>query len=182
MEVEHFRHKDKYECDVVKWENLLPSCKRCNIKKGIHDVVVEPIVEPFNMDPSDHLHLQMVYFRERDAVGKTTIEVLDLNNFSRMVRPRFDITVQIEKNLSTIELALDGYTDSPTVRRRNGLVGIFTDTLLECQPNSEFAATAATFLHVNPKYPTLSAAMKDALLWNEELEELHQLSEAIRLD
>ncbi|SEL43245.1 HNH endonuclease [Pacificibacter marinus] len=181
MEVEHFRHKDKYNDDVVKWENLVPSCKRCNGKKGTHDVVIEPIVEPFNMDPSDHLYLQMVYFRDHDDVGKATIETLDLNNYKRMVLPRFYITGQIERNIFAIEQALEAYTNTPSVRRKNGLIRILTDTLLECQPNSEFAATAATFLHLNPSYATLCAAMKAGNLWDEELEKLHQLSEAIRL-
>ena len=182
MEVEHFRHKDKYDDDVVNWDNLLPSCKRCNTKKGIHDVVIDPMVEPFNMEPSDHLYLQMVYFRDRSDVGKTTIEVLDLNDFARMVRPRFAITEQIEKNLEAIEDALNAYTADPSVRRRNALVRKLTDTLSECQPNSEFAATAATFLHVNPRYGPLCAAIKAENLWDDDLEQLHQSSEAIRLD
>lgn len=34
MEVEHFLPKDDYPNQVVDWNNLLPSCKRCNTKKG----------------------------------------------------------------------------------------------------------------------------------------------------
>ncbi|MGR0329632.1 HNH endonuclease [Bacillus cereus] len=33
MEVEHFLPKDDYPKLVVDWNNLLPSCKRCNGKK-----------------------------------------------------------------------------------------------------------------------------------------------------
>ena len=61
MEVEHFRHKDEYADNVVDWENLLPSCKRCNTKKGTHDVVREPIVNPFDETPGDHLQLDIAY-------------------------------------------------------------------------------------------------------------------------
>ena len=34
MEVEHFKCKSKYRDEVVRWGNLLPSCKVCNDKKG----------------------------------------------------------------------------------------------------------------------------------------------------
>ena len=30
LEVEHFHHKDTYKEEVLEWENLLPSCKKCN--------------------------------------------------------------------------------------------------------------------------------------------------------
>ena len=38
MEVEHFEDKHHNEDKVVVWENLLPSCKKCNGSKGIHNV------------------------------------------------------------------------------------------------------------------------------------------------
>ena len=42
---------DDYPDEVVDWDNLLPSCKRCNTTKGTHDVVTEPIINPFDIDP-----------------------------------------------------------------------------------------------------------------------------------
>ncbi|MBU2941349.1 HNH endonuclease [Shimia thalassica] len=182
MEVEHFKHKDKYEDEVVHWENLLPSCKRCNTKKGTHDVVEEPIVDPFLMVPADHLRLDMAYLRHKDNVGDATIEVLDLNSIDRLVLPRFMITTQMEKNLNSIRSALDLYLDNMTVRRRNKLIGTFKDTLKECQPDTKFSATAATFVHRNEQYIALCTAVQAEGLWDEELEQLHRASESIRLD
>src|SRR5690554_3867131 len=46
LEVEHFHHKDSYPDEVVQWENLLPSCKKCNATKSSHDTYVEPIINP----------------------------------------------------------------------------------------------------------------------------------------
>ncbi|TMV82807.1 HNH endonuclease [Thioclava sp. BHET1] len=182
MEVEHFKHKDKYYDDVVEWENLLPSCKRCNTKKGIHDVLAEPIVNPFVDNPKDHLRLDMAYLRSKDDVGRATLEVLDLNSMDRLVVPRFMITTEIERNVSRIQDALDLYFADRSVRRRNRLVSILKDTLRECQPDSEFSATSATFLHRNAQYVDICASLRDVDLWDDELEGLHQASANIRLD
>jgi hypothetical protein len=182
MEVEHFKHKGEYEDDVIQWENLLPSCKRCNTNKGTHDVVVEPIVEPFNMIPNDHLRLDTVYIRYKSIVGQTTIEVLDLNSIDRLVTPRFDITIQIEKNVLAIQSAMDLFIQDRTVRRRNRLIGVLKGTLKECQRDTKFSATAATFLHRNEQYNALCAEIRAENLWDDELEHLHQESGLIRLD
>ena len=182
MEVEHFRHKKKYESDVVCWDNLLPSCKRCNTSKGTHDVISEPIVEPFYMVPGDHLHLEMAYVRFKDEIGRITIEVLDLNSIDRLVVPRFLITTQIEKNLESIQGALDQFSQEKSVRRRNKLIGKLKGTLNECQPHTKFSATAATFVHRNVQYSEVCASVKALGLWDDELEQLHRTSRSIRLD
>ena len=58
MEVEHFRDKKDYPNDVLIWENLLPSCKHCNGNKSSHDVVSEPIINPFVDVPREHIFLK----------------------------------------------------------------------------------------------------------------------------
>ena len=37
MQVEHYHCKSLYPDEVVLWENLLPSCNRCNTNKSSHD-------------------------------------------------------------------------------------------------------------------------------------------------
>ena len=44
LEIEHFRNKDDFPTLVVDWANLLPSCKRCNLKKGTHNVEVDGMI------------------------------------------------------------------------------------------------------------------------------------------
>jgi len=51
LEVEHFHHKDTYKDEVLEWENLLPSCKKCNGTKNDHDTKLEPIIDPSKIDP-----------------------------------------------------------------------------------------------------------------------------------
>jgi uncharacterized protein (TIGR02646 family) len=61
MEVEHFHPKNQYKDEVVLWDNLLPSCKKCNIRKKEHDTIKEPIVNPAEDEPKEHL-LNFFYY------------------------------------------------------------------------------------------------------------------------
>ena len=69
MEVEHFRDKKDYPNDVLIWENLLPSCKHCNGNKSSHDVVSEPIINPFVDVPREHIFLKSYLYKPKDELG-----------------------------------------------------------------------------------------------------------------
>lgn len=102
LHVEHFHHKSKYLELVVEWTNLLPSCARCNTKKGPHDVAVAPIVDPSVEDPHDHLYLENYRFKPKTPMGTETIGTLDLNNFHELMVPRFEIGNQVQENLEDL--------------------------------------------------------------------------------
>jgi uncharacterized protein (TIGR02646 family) len=65
MEVEHFFAKRWHETQVLEWTNLLPACKRCNIRKSDHDCAIEPIIHPVQDDPRDHLKWRAYRFYEK---------------------------------------------------------------------------------------------------------------------
>src|SRR5690606_4834075 len=47
LHIDHFIAK-KYDAGkVVEWSNLVPSCPTCNYKKGAHNVIEFPIINPF---------------------------------------------------------------------------------------------------------------------------------------
>ncbi|WP_425463005.1 hypothetical protein [Luteimonas granuli] len=181
MEVEHFEDKDTYPENVVRWENLLPSCKRCNGAKGTHDVRAEPIVNPYVEDPSAHLYLKAFRFRPRSPLGRSTIGVVDLNNSARIVLRRFEVG---EAVIAAIAVASDRYEQwrtSGSTRSKNILVGCLEALLLECQPPSEYAATAATVLHDDDDYEDLVGRMQSSGMWSDELAALHASSRALVL-
>lgn len=99
MEVEHFRDKKDYPNDVLIWENLLPSCKHCNGNKSSHDVVSEPIINPFVDVPREHIFLKSYLYKPKDELGKSTIYVLDLNDCTRLVIARCTLGTEINKRL-----------------------------------------------------------------------------------
>lgn len=183
MEVEHFEDKSSNPDKVVLWDNLLPSCKRCNGAKGTHNVSIEPIVNPFVNDPKSHLGFKLYRLTDKTDIGKNTIDALNLNHSERAVFKRFEIGEQV---LRSINDAHDRYhtwlTSGKSTRSKNILVGGVEGILLECQPSSSYSATAATVLHSESRYIQLVDLLKTDGLWNNELEELHNLSLSLVLE
>lgn len=182
MEVEHFRDKDSYPDDVVCWDNLLPSCKRCNVSKGTHDVVAEPIINPYEIDPKHHFQFRLYRFRATTSLGKDSLGVLDLNNSSRAVVVRFEIGEKIHESLEHALEILDTYEKNGATRTKNRLLGTVGALLLECQPSAEYSATAASVVHSSLHYETLVGKMQKQGLWTTELDGLHVQSKGVALD
>lgn len=182
MEVEHFEDKHQNEDKVMVWDNLLPSCKQCNGHKSTHDVVAEPIVNPFVDDPKNHLYFQNYRYKSKDDKGKNTIEALQLNNGERkMVDTRFEIGNALEELIENILEKYDIYKNNKTVRNRNKLTAPIYKMLRQCQPESEYSAICATVLHSSEDYYQLKKEIKAEGLWNQEMEKMDSISRDICL-
>lgn len=182
MEVEHFRDKKNYPHDVVNWNNLLPSCKRCNGSKGTHDVQSSPIVNPYDEDPRDHFFLKLYRLRAKTSIGKESLGVLDLNNSDRAVFIRYEIGEGIHKSLESALEILEIYKGNDATRIKNRLLGVVRDLLLECQPSSEYAATTSTIVHSDETYAQLIFELEKLGLWDLELKNLHEQSKKLALN
>lgn len=173
MEVEHFEDKANNPNKVMDWDNLLPSCKRCNGSKSTHDVLAEPIVNPFIDTPSTHLTLRLYRFKSKDLKGKTTIDVVDLNNTERVVKKRFEVGEELEKTIEKAHERLELFEANQIIQRRNKLRNIVEDILLECQNNSIYSATCSTILHSSDTYKEIKDKMLVHGIWDNYLEGLH---------
>ncbi|MFM7969819.1 HNH endonuclease [Aeromonas sp. A-5] len=173
MQVEHFKDKDSYPDDVVSWDNLLPSCGRCNRKKWTLDVVANPIINPYIDNPKSHLSQQAFRLYGKDAKGTRTITELYLNDDDRVVLPRFLASNEIGAQLSGL-----GHKPYDLNKIRNGI----TRLLQSCQVNHPYSAFIAYALHSNKDYTILKDLLLNAKFWDEDLNELHQKSIAIALD
>jgi hypothetical protein len=181
LEVEHFEYKGKYPDRVVDWENLLPSCKRCNIAKGTHDVRLLPLINPYEVHPKEHLAFRLYRLKGLTSVGASTVEALDLNNSDRLVSRRFDLGEQI---VATIEIAverLQRYKESTTPIRKNKLLAIVETILVECQPTAIYSAGTATIVFHDEIFLGVVNDMKQANLWEEHLEQLFIKGTALAL-
>lgn len=176
MEVEHFECKSKYENLVVFWPNLLPTCKRCNIAKGSHDVADEPLLNPYETDPRQHLKFRLYMLKGTSEIGKSTIAALDLNNSERLVYRRFEIGQQVELSIGIASERLENYIENQTTLRKNKLIGIIETILQECQPNAIYSATTATIVLTDEIFLNIISAMREINLWPEHLESLLQAS------
>lgn len=173
MQVEHFKDKDTYPDEVVNWDNLLPSCARCNRKKWTLDVVVQPIINPYIDNPKLHLCQQAFRLYSKSTKGETSITKLFLNDDERVVYPRFVASNEMGKQLA--ELISD---TSDLGKTRNGV----TRLLLACQANQPYSAFIACALHSNNDYEILKQLLISNNVWDADLIELDQESINIALD
>lgn len=182
MEVEHFEDKSHNPDKVVLWENLLPSCKKCNGSKSTHDVLSEPIVNPYVDEPKEHLALRLYRLRGKTPIGKRTIDITNLNDTERLVYPRFVIGQRICELIETSNERLKTYKQKKDIRSRNRLISIIENLLKECQPTAEYSACTATFLLTDTDFQNLIQEMKFESIWNTDLEENFEFANSIVLD
>ena len=173
MQIDHFKDKDTYPDEVVKWENLLPSCGRCNRKKWTLDVNLHPIVNPYDDDPKMHLKHQAFRLYGKDPKGEKTIDKLFLNDDERVVLPRFLASNEIRSQLSEI---IKATTDLNVLRNR------ITKLLQSCQANHPYSAFTAYALHSDEDYETLKNLLISSGMWDADLMELHNSSLHLQLD
>ena len=182
MEVEHFFDKTKNPTQVLDWDNLLPSCKRCNVAKGAHNTRLEPIVNPYNIDPKDHLTFKVYRLKAKTKLGESTIAVLDLNNHHKVVSVRFELGEKIIQSLQTALDYLDKFKSDQSSRNRNKLVSLIKGILNEAQEHSEYAATSASVLVDDENYIFLVKELKVLALWDSELDTLDLNARSIALN
>ena len=179
MEVEHFRDKSDYPDDVLKWENLLPSCKHCNGHKSTHDVVDEPIINPFEDDPKEHIYLKSYLYKSKDELGRNTIDVLDLNDCSRLVVARCELGTQLNKLL---DKRLNEIKDGLSKKRAKKQFQNDMRELMKARlTKAEYAADCATELIESVEYPQIVKLMKELGIWSDEFENYHTIISSIAL-
>lgn len=182
MEVEHFKCKDLYPEDVVTWSNLLASCKRCNGIKSDHDVCIEPIINPYNDNPNKHLQLKTARFKAIDSLGKKTIDVLQLNDFQRLVRKRGILVLSLDDNLEDLKIIADHFSQGQSPSNRRKLITKCKGLLSECQPSKEYSGIMATTLLHSTDFHKVKTVLEQNDLWDHELSELYQQCENISFD
>ncbi|SPL69141.1 HNH endonuclease family protein [Acinetobacter stercoris] len=176
MEIEHFKPKDKYPSEVVHWTNLLPSCKRCNTSKSTHDVVDEPIINPFDVDPTEHLAQAGCRVYAKTQLGESTKFVLNLNDML-LTRPRYEVWNYVTDKIEEIYHDFSKKTKL-TRHDRNKL----SKLLVSCQPDHEYSAFASTALHESNEYLSVAIMLKEHNQWDEQMEFLHNESLKLVLD
>ena len=165
MEIDHFRCKKLYPDEVVRWGNLLPSCKKCNGAKRETDVQQTPIVNPLFDNPKDYLYIKgLRYYAIRNNVkGENTRQVLDLNNESQFITPKGKLIDKIEDYFNFILQNPSGGLSLRTLKK----------ILEQSGPKYEFSAAISTYiLYESKTYRQIESYLKNNNLWDDELERL----------
>ena len=167
MEVDHFRPKSSHPDKVVQWDNLLPSCKRCNVNKWSYDVDVEgQIIDPTIQNPNDHLYLLNFQFRDKDVVGRNSIDVCNLNETDRLFMVRVLLSVEINNSLYEIRENLETYiAGSRSTRSKNAITRGVSRLLELAGPTKQYSATIATLLLLDPTYIWIKTELNLLGLW-----------------
>jgi len=170
LEVEHFHHKDLYKDEVVEWDNLLPSCKKCNGTKGGHDTKLEPILNPCIEDPKEHLKIWRYRLKGKTDIGKLTVGTLNLNEPDRLVVKRFQIGNALQDKLEEYQELVDDVISGvqTSTRRKNRIKNGVKDILANGLKDKEYAATYTTLLLTEPEYLELKSKMNTCGLWTNE--------------
>lgn len=181
MEIDHFKYKDKYPDEVVRWGNLLPSCKKCNASKNDWDVMENPIVNPLTDIPRDYLYVKGFRFYKKNDTGENTIIALSLNDRNHFVQPRAEIGFKIVEILEDYLRTLK--EEQPvSSKRMTHIVNRVKTTLQDCGPEHGYSAVLATFLlYESPVLAELETCLRQRGAWDQELEDLKTELEGIAL-
>lgn len=187
MHVDHYHNKSTYPDEVVKWTNLLPSCSHCNKKKSTHDTYIEPIINPTEVDPKDVFYMRNYRYYSIDcdpnSLGKTSIDVLGINDSDEKVQLRFIIGDKLCNEFYTLynnatELGEEILSNT---RKRNQILNGCLNNMRLCTRKSRFGASMATVLQESDDYQALRTLLRIYNLWDDELEQLHKESLSICL-
>jgi len=173
MEIDHFHPKILYKDEVLLWENLLPSCKKCNTAKGDHDTVKEPIINPFVNNPKDYLYFKnyRYYPLNNNQLGRITIDILDLNDREHFSIPRCKLGDKICERLEDI------YDDIENIfnpKKQNKYIKKIKGLLKEGDRKEEYSALISTIILSDENFQYVENQLKTNNLWDNELEKLKQ--------
>ncbi|MEQ6048474.1 HNH endonuclease [Lysinibacillus capsici] len=171
MEVEHFHHKKKYPDEVVEWDNLLPSCRRCNGKKHAYDTKLNPFVNPAIMDPKEHIILDNNRLRPITLEGENTIEELNLNDSTKVVSVRHELTEATNKSLEFIFQDVLDYIQNPNTRRMNRIISSLEELLKEGEAKSAYAGIVSASIINSPTFKAIRKLLLSKIKWDSFLED-----------
>ncbi len=172
MEIDHFHAKKYFPDKVVEWGNLLPANKKCNTTKGEHDVTNEPIVNPCHDDPKAHLYILNYRFYHRTPMGKTTIEVVALNDRQHFVNKRAEIGFKVVEILEDIYNYIQDPLLLQSQPKKRHAVRRFKELLQEATRENEYSATISTVILTEGYYAPIEKFFAENAMWDIELSDL----------
>jgi hypothetical protein len=199
LEVDHFKAKHLFPLHVVDWANLLPICKRCNVRKGRLDVTVHAILNPRYDYPRLHLCVRRIesedivgyFLRPKTDFGKNTIKRLGLleddlglsSELGGKMEGRNQLLDRILKDLDRISDSMERINWAAAAQSdRTRYVTWLKDILQSAQPDGQYSAIVATALIEDLRFKELCNYFQINKLWDENLQLLLQKALECKLD
>lgn len=147
-DVEHIVPKSLDPSLRFEWENLTIACEICNQNKSNKDPNVEYIIDPYMVDPADHLmFLGSMLYSLGTAYGKNTSVLLDLNRVDLIERRQ----ERLDQIMGICETILR--TDLPHVTRKALLADLISREAASHAPYS--AMTRSTIRVLQERFNEL---------------------------
>jgi hypothetical protein len=108
-DVEHIYPKSLDSALTFKWENLTLACEICNQNKSDKDPLLENIIDPYLVDPSEHLiFCGPLIFARGTSAGTATKVLLNLNRgeLSERRREHLESVMSIVGNILREDLSV----------------------------------------------------------------------------
>jgi len=177
MEVEHFYCKSVYPEKVLEWGNLLGSVKKCNVVKGDLDVVKEPIINPFEVHPREHLYMRgfRYYPRNQSEIGRRTIDCTAINDRQHFVESRAKIGLEIMERLEDYEFEMNEIQanfSSTTKHKLTRFCNKIKRLFALGNRKEEYAALVSTVILEEDETLKLIKFLKQNNLWDTEFDDL----------
>lgn len=133
VEIEHYLPKAIYPEETFSWDNLLPSCKRCNLKKLSLDTKKFPIVKPDVDNPEDYFVYNSIKIEcKKDALdidkAQRTINRLDLNQY-RLIKPRSVLLVSLVEYENTLEKTINEYKTAKRKDKKDRVINNIMESI-----------------------------------------------------
>lgn len=176
--IDHFLPKSENPDKVVEWENLFPVCLRCNRTKNKSE---EQIVNPCVDEPREYLGIRKrnpyrLKGIDSKGIGKNTIDVIDLNNVTRVMTPRMQEWELLKEHLLEIEedLKEEGYKK----KYKNRLQKIMEN----CLPDKAYTAVKATNLLNDESYSAIKNILIAEGQWTDHIKDIETRIKEVSLN
>lgn len=169
IEIEHFKPKSIYPDLTFEWDNFLPSCRKCNDSKDSHDTGVEPIINPYDIDPKGAFYFNDIEIKAANngmkQLAEKTIEVCGLNTV-RLWRPRAEILISLRIFSRSIEEAIEELANADTDRKRANRVKKLREAIdiieMLTKPSEKYSSFCIEFLEQSEVYLKAIQLVNDA--------------------
>lgn len=177
--VEHFHPKDIYKDEVVLWDNLLPSCGRCNRHKSTLDTRIKPIIHPIRNEPKNHLEFRSNFLLlvGKDDLGEFTIDRLELNDDERLSVDRYRLAFSVNKSLDKLLKDINEILSNKTYLTENKKTRFSRElrTIMELgTAERKYSAVISSVILINTHYQEIKQLFITQQLWNDDFIELEQ--------
>ncbi|MCL2321363.1 MAG: TIGR02646 family protein [Oscillospiraceae bacterium] len=160
IEIEHFAPKSKYPDLTFEWDNLLPSCRKCNEAKSDFDTILEPIINPANVDPEtiftyDFFKICPIKDIPVEEIASRTINVCNLNN-SRLYGIRASLLISLTEYMDELKDKLEEIEDQVNSQKKGNKITKLRNSIEKVEQNLEasncYAGYCRWFVSNNDTY------------------------------